>query len=107
MSNTIKEQRWRYQKADGTPVWLALEIGRPCFFCETPIDGLSMGGPAVCGACDCGNNYDGTKWTFNQLNAFSKHFKKTLEGLPVDPAWDVYEKAHLASPSLPTPMGDR
>lgn len=27
----------------------------PCIFCEQPVGALSMGGPLVCPACDCGN----------------------------------------------------
>jgi hypothetical protein len=35
----------------------------PCLFCDRPVTLPSTDGPLVCGACDCGHNQDGSRWT--------------------------------------------
>ena len=45
----------------------------PCLFCGEPVSRPSMDGPLVCGACDCGSNRDGSKWTSAQSDARWQH----------------------------------
>jgi len=51
----------------------------PCLYCGEPVESPSMDGPLVCGPCDCGNNRDGTDWTFRENQERHKHFKHVLE----------------------------
>jgi hypothetical protein len=90
----MDEQRWRYQKSDGTPVWLPFRPEFPCLYCDHPVTSLSFGGSAVCPACDCGINRDGTQWTGDDLYRLMKNAKRRLDGMPDDPTWDEYEIAH-------------
>jgi len=48
------------------PLEVEIEGIPPCLFCGTPVTRPSMDGPLVCGACDCGRNHDGSKWTDEQ-----------------------------------------
>lgn len=92
------EQRWRYQKRDGTPVWLRLDPDFLCIYCDEPVRALSMGGPAVCSTCDCGiNKTTGKHWDLYEAAKMYRHANKRLDDMPHDPAWDTYEASHRAS----------
>lgn len=92
------EQRWRYQKRDGTPVWLRLDPDFLCIYCEQPVRELSMGGPAVCGTCDCGRNKTtGEKWTMDEAAVLIRRANKRIDDLPHDPIWETYEASHRAA----------
>lgn len=54
---------WQYHATDGREIWLPFDPAFPCIHCQLPVERMSMGGPAVCPACDCGNHRDGRKWT--------------------------------------------
>jgi hypothetical protein len=54
---------WLYHATDGREIWLPHDPTFPCIYCQEPVGDMSMGGPAVCGSCDCGNHRDGRKWT--------------------------------------------
>ncbi len=46
------------------PIEVEIEgIWPPCLFCSEPVLRPSTDGPLVCGACDCGRNRDGSRWT--------------------------------------------
>lgn len=45
------------------PLEVEIEEPPPCLFCGIPVMHPSMDGPLVCGACDCGHNSDGSRWT--------------------------------------------
>jgi hypothetical protein len=49
-----------------SPIAVEIEGTPPCLFCGEPVTSPSMDGPLVCGACDCGRNHDGSKWTEEQ-----------------------------------------
>lgn len=49
---------------DGTP---------PCLWCGDLVTSPSMDGPLICGACDCGRNKDGSKWTAEQYAERCRH----------------------------------
>jgi hypothetical protein len=51
------------------------ETPPPCLFCGEPVAHPSMGGPLICGACDCGHNQDGSKWTEAQAQEYYRHRK--------------------------------
>ena len=86
------EQRWRYEKGDGTPVWLPLDPSFLCVYCDEPIGELSMGGPALCGTCDCGySKKTREKWTFEEAILMHRHANERIDTLPPDPAWAEYE----------------
>lgn len=54
---------WLYHATDGREIWLPFDPAFPCIYCQEPVERMSMGGPAVCGSCDCGSHRDGKKWT--------------------------------------------
>ncbi len=95
------EQRWRYERrTDGAIIWLPFRADFPCIYCERPVGALSLGGPAVCCACDCGINADGSKWTSDDLYRLMRNAKRRLDELPDDPAWADYEAALRARAAL-------
>lgn len=51
----------------------------PCLWCGEPVMHISMDGPLVCPACDCGNHKDGTKWTDADYKRFAENFRKSIE----------------------------
>jgi hypothetical protein len=56
----------RYSISQGLlrhPLEVEIEGVPPCLFCGEPVTSPSMDGPLVCGACDCGRNRGGSKWT--------------------------------------------
>ena len=50
----------------------------PCLFCGEPVERASMDGPLVCGACDCGNNRDGSRWTDEQARERYAHRRSMI-----------------------------
>ena len=90
------EQRWRYQRKDGTPIWLAFDPEFRCIYCEEPVKLLSMGGPAVCCPCDCGNSRKtGKKWSSSEYSMLLHNARRRIEDMSADPVWAEYEVAHL------------
>jgi hypothetical protein len=75
--------RYRYEKSNGSPVWLEFDPLFLCLYCDEPVLHLSMGGPAICPRCDCKASTDAI------LNA-----RRRLDELPFDEAWPVDERAH-------------
>lgn len=47
----------------------------PCLLCGEPVARPSMGGPLICGPCDCGNNREGSRWTPEQAKERYAHFR--------------------------------
>lgn len=84
MTSYWLEKRWRYQKADGTAVWLAFDPSFLCVYCNHPVGSLSMGGPALCPAC--GTFPDGSNFSMFYFQA-----AKRINELPTDPLWEIYE----------------
>jgi hypothetical protein len=89
-------QRWRYEKQDGTAIWLPFDPAFLCIYCNEPVGSLSMGGPAVCPACDCGNNRDGSTWSMEQASRFYDNARRRIEELPIDPESPAQEKLYQA-----------
>lgn len=89
------EQRWRYQKQSGQPIWLGFDPFFLCVYCERPVTHLSMGGPAVCPECDCGYG-DGRQWDFETFSRLSKNARRRFEAMPFDESWNLYEAAYKA-----------
>ena len=52
------------------PLVVEYDETAPCRICGLPVEEASMGGTDVCPWCDCGNNRDGTKWTWQQYNQY-------------------------------------
>jgi len=96
----VREQRWRYQKRDGKPIWLPFDPAFPCIFCERPVTELSCAGPAICGSCDCGHNADGTKWSNNDFSQFARNANRRIDDLPDDPVWAAYEADYRTKEGL-------
>ena len=81
--------RYRYEKSNGSPVWLEFDPLFLCLYCEEPVLHLSHGGPGVCPRCDCGPWKNGDEAYAAILNA-----RRRLDELPFDEAWSIYERAH-------------
>ena len=90
------EQRWRYQKQGGQPIWLDFDPHFLCVYCEQPVGALSSGGPAVCPSCDCGCS-GGKKWDFDTFWKLSNNARRRFEEMPYDESWNLYEAAHKAN----------
>jgi hypothetical protein len=89
------EQRWRYEKRDGTPVWLAFDPDFSCVYCDQAVGQLSMGGPAVCGKCDCGySKTTNEPWTIDEAMLAYQHANERIDALPNDPMWAEYETTY-------------
>ena len=43
-----------YHANDGKEIRIPYDENAPCIVCGEPVIGASMGGTAICGACDCG-----------------------------------------------------
>lgn len=95
------EQRWRYAKGDGRPVWLPFDPTFPCLYCDEAVGSLSFGGPAVCPRCDCGRGANG-EWTIREAMVITRHARERLDALADDPIWQAYEIAITkATPQSP------
>lgn len=92
------EQRWRYQKRGGQPIWLGFDPHFLCVYCERPVGSLSAGGPAVCPSCDCGYS-DGKRWDLATYSRLANNARRRFEEMPYDESWNLYEAAHKASGS--------
>ena len=57
------------------PIEVEIDGVPPCLFCGEPVARPSTDGPLVCGACDCGRNRDGSKWTEEQAEARYAHWR--------------------------------
>jgi hypothetical protein len=90
---TENAQRWRYEDRNGRAIWLAFDPAFLCVYCEQPVGELGYGGPAVCGACDCGCHRDGTPWG-QDFYRLAKNANKRFAEMPSDPVWDEYEQTH-------------
>lgn len=55
------------------PLEVEIDGVPPCLFCGEPVTSPSMDGPLVCGACDCGRNRGGSKWTEAQAEERYAH----------------------------------
>ena len=53
----------KYTRLDGTPLEVEYDTNDPCLSCGLPVGAASMGGTAICPACDCGQFRNGRKWT--------------------------------------------
>lgn len=68
-------------KSGGKDVVIEYDENAPCRICGLPVCEASMGGTDVCPWCDCGNNRDGTKWTYRQLqDLMARNNKSELKG---------------------------
>jgi hypothetical protein len=73
---------YQYHTSSGEEFWIAFDPTRPCIYCERPVGSLSMGGPALCGACDCGYHHDGRgKWTLQEYPALEKRARRNLDAM--------------------------
>jgi len=66
----------RYSISQGLlrhPLEVEIDGVPPCLFCGEPVTSPSMDGPLVCGACDCGRNRGGSKWTEEQAEERYAH----------------------------------
>jgi hypothetical protein len=86
--------RTRYQKSDGTPVWLEYDPLFPCIYCAEPVGALSTGGPAVCARCDCGQGP--LFFDYNATIVTMAKARDRLDAIPFDESWALYESAWLA-----------
>ena len=94
-SPVLNQVRYRYQKSDGTPVWLPFDPDFSCIYCNAPVNALTKrSGPAVCPFCDCQVNFRGMKWGPDEAKRRRESAKLRLDSLPSDPAWKVYEQYH-------------
>lgn len=89
-------QRWRYADSNGRAIWLAFDPNFLCIYCDRPVRDLSMGGPALCPACDCGYS-DGKRWDMDTFARLTANARRRINDLPDDPAWAQYEAAFAAS----------
>lgn len=85
--NMDEPQLWRYEKADGTPIWLPFNPAFPCLYCDRPVGALSTSGPAICPGCACGRKENGKRFRAIDYH----HAKVRLEELIIDPVWDATE----------------
>lgn len=104
---SVHEQRWRYEKTDGTPVWLAFDPAFRCVYCDRPVGALSMGGPAVCSACDCGYSAAGIEWTYADFKGLATNARRRIDELPPDSAWAEYESDYRRKQTNPEPTAER
>lgn len=75
------ETTYQYRTSKGEEFWIAFDPERLCVWCELPVGSLSMGGPAICPACDCGNHRDGTKWGSAEYPSLQKRAWKNMDAL--------------------------
>lgn len=94
------EQRWRYQKRSGQPIWLAFDPCFLCVYCDRPVGNLSLGGPAVCPSCDRGYS-DGKQWDMETFARLCANARRRFEEMPYDESWNLYEAAHKAKQVAP------
>lgn len=76
-----EDTTYQYRTSNGEEFWLAFDPERKCIYCEEPVGSLSMGGPALCPACDCGNHGDGNKWTHQEFPLLAKRARQNLDAL--------------------------
>lgn len=77
----MRDMLYQYRDSNGDEFWIAFDPARACIYCEEPVKSLSMGGPALCGACDCGMHKDGTKWSHQEYPALLARARRNLDNL--------------------------
>lgn len=92
------EQRWRYEKQTGQPIWLGYDPLFLCVYCDRPVGNLSAGGPAICPSCDCGYS-NGKQWDHGAFACLSHNARRRFEEMPYDESWNFYETAFKAKQS--------
>lgn len=73
------EISYQYRTSSGEEFWIAFDPTRLCIYCEQPVGSLSMGGPALCGPCDCGYHRDGKRWSAQEYPTMEKRARKNLD----------------------------
>lgn len=71
----------RYRIGDGMftkPIYVDIDGDPPCLYCGELVSSPSMDGPLVCGACDCGRNRDGTRWSEDRARERHAHFARMI-----------------------------
>lgn len=92
------EQRWRYEKRNGQPIWLGYDPLFLCVYCDRPVGHLSFGGPAICPSCDSGYS-DGKRWDHGTFAQLSQNALRRLDEMPYEESWNLYEAAFKAQRS--------
>jgi hypothetical protein len=66
-----------YQTNNG-PIEVSYDPDSPCVYCELPVIEASVGGTAVCPACDCGRNRDGSLWDYATMQKRFENYRRRV-----------------------------